>query len=196
MDPTSTAAAPPSTTFSPYQKWIAALLAFLQFAVILDFMIMSPLGALIIPALNITPAQFGMVVSAYAFSAGVSGLLTAGFADRFDRKRLLMFFFTGFIAGTFWCAVAQTFPSLLAARIFTGLFGGVIGSVVMAIATDLFAPQLRGRVMGVIQTAFAASQVLGIPVSLYLANRWEWHMPFYAMTALACVGVLMVALRM
>ena len=39
----------------------------------------------------------------------------------------------------------------------------MIGSVVLAIATDLFAPQMRGRVMGLIQTAFAASQVLGMP---------------------------------
>ena len=104
-----------------------------------------------------------MVVSAYAFAAGISGLLTAGFADRFDRKKLLLFFYTGFIAGTAWCGLAQSFESLLLARIVTGLFGGVIGSVVLAIATDLFAPQMRGRVMGFIQTAFAASQILGIP---------------------------------
>jgi predicted MFS family arabinose efflux permease len=184
------------TVFTPYQKWIAGLLAFLQFAVILDFMIMSPLGALIIPELKISSSQFGMVVSAYAFSAGISGLLTAGFADRFDRKRLLLFFFIGFIGGTLWCALAQSFASLLAARIVTGIFGGVIGSVVMAIAADLFAPQLRGRVMGVIQTAFAASQVLGIPVSLYLANRWSWHTPFFAMVAIGAAGALSVVARM
>src|SRR5690242_4620626 len=92
--------------FSGYQKVVVGMLAFLQFAVILDFMLMSPLGAVIMPALSITPVQFGMVVSAYAFAAGASGLLTAGFADRFDRKRLLLFFYAGFILGTVWCGVA------------------------------------------------------------------------------------------
>lgn len=111
------------------------MLAFLQFAVILDFMLMSPLGAVIMPTLDISPKQFGLVVSAYAFSAGASGLLTAGFADRFDRKRLLLFFYTGFILGTLWCGLAQNFESLLIARIFTGLFGGVIGSIMLAILT-------------------------------------------------------------
>ena len=66
------------------------------------------------------------------------------------------------------CALATTYPLLLVARIVTGLFGGVIGSVVLAIATDLFPLEMRGRVMGFIQTAFAASQVLGLPAGLYL----------------------------
>ena len=159
-------------------------------------MLMSPLGAMIMPALAISPRQFGLAVSAYAFSAGVSGLLTAGFADRFDRKKLLLFFYSGFILGTLWCGLAQSFESLLAARIVTGLFGGVIGSIVLAISTDLFPPQMRGRVMGFIQTAFAASQVLGIPMGLYFANRWDWHVPFLAMALFGALGGLAVAWRL
>jgi predicted MFS family arabinose efflux permease len=182
--------------FSGYQTVVVVMLAFLQFAVILDFMLMAPLGALIMPSLSITPAQFGSVVSAYAFAAGASGLLTAGFADRFDRKKLLLFFYAGFIAGTAWCGLAQSFPSLLMARVVTGLFGGVIGSVVLAIATDLFAPQMRGRVMGFIQTAFAASQVLGIPIGIYLSNHWNWHVPFLALAALGVLGGVLIGLQM
>ena len=182
--------------FSRYQKYVVAMLAFLQFAVILDFMLMSPLGAVIMPALAIGPKEFGLVVSAYAFSAAASGLLTAGFADRFDRKKILLFFYAGFILGTLWCGLAQSFESLLLARIVTGVFGGVIGSVVLAISTDLFPLQMRGRVMGLIQTAFAASQVLGIPIGLYLSNRWNWHVPFLAMAALGVVGGLFVVWRM
>ena len=182
--------------FTRYQKLVAGLLAFLQFAVIIDFMVMAPLGAMIIPALGITPARFGMVVSAYAFSAGISGLLAAGFADRFDRKKLLLFFYMGFLGGTLWCALAQTFAALLAARIVTGLFGGVIGSVLLAIAADLFAFELRGRAMALIQTAFAASQVLGLPVALYLSNRWDWHAPFFMIVAVGIVGGVIVAWRL
>ena len=189
-------ATPLSLQFSRYQKFVVAMLAFLQFAVILDFMLMSPLGAVIMPALAIGPKRFGLVVSAYAFSAAISGLLTAGFADRYDRKKLLLFFYAGFILGTLWCGLAQSFESLLAARIVTGLFGGVIGSVVLAIATDLFAPQMRGRVMGTIQTSFAASQVLGIPIGLYLSSHWNWHVPFLAMAALGAAGGLGVAWQM
>src|ERR1700722_2589439 len=140
--------------FSRYQSLLVALLAFVQFTVILDFMVMSPLGAIIMPALNISAAQFGVAVSAYAFSAGISGVLAAGFADRFDRKRLLLFFYVGFTAGTALCTLAPNYHLLLLGRIVTGLFGGVIGAIVLAIVTDLFPLHLRGRVMGFVQTAF------------------------------------------
>jgi predicted MFS family arabinose efflux permease len=164
-----------------------AILAFLQFTVILDFMVLSPLGAQLLEELHITTTQFGLVVSAYAFSAGASGLLTAGFADKFDRKKLLLFFYTGFIIGTFLCAIAPDYTFLLIARIVTGLFGGVIGSIGFAIITDLFKMEVRGRVMGFVQTAFAGSQVLGIPVGLFLANQFGWHSPFFMIVGLCIV---------
>ena len=133
-----------------------------------------------------------MVVSAYAFSAGISGILAAGFADRFDRKRMLLFFYTGFMLGTVLCALAPNYQLLLVGRIVTGLFGGVIGSVVLAIVTDLFEMQLRGRVMGFVQTAFAASQVLGIPAGLFLSNHWNWHVPFGVLVGLSIVTMVAV----
>ncbi|MBU6458957.1 MAG: MFS transporter, partial [Bradyrhizobium sp.] len=111
--------------FSRYQSALVALLAFVQFTIILDFTIMSPLGAIIMPTLGVTAAQFGVAVSAYAFSAGLSGILAAGFADRFDRKRLLLFFYAGFTLGTVLCALAPTYHVLLLGRILSGLFGGV-----------------------------------------------------------------------
>jgi predicted MFS family arabinose efflux permease len=192
----NTPAAAPATSFSGYQKLVVGMLAFLQFAVILDFLLMAPLGALIMPALHITPAQFGTVVSAYAFAAGISGIATAGFADRFDRKKFLLFFYAGFVVGTLWCGLAQSFESLLIARVVTGLFGGVIGAIVLAIATDLFPPQMRGRVMGFVQTAFAASQILGIPIGIYLSNQWHWQVPFLALAGLGTAGGLLIAWKM
>jgi len=188
--------AAPLQVFSSYQKFVIGVLAFLQFTIILDFMIISPLGAMMMPTLNITPHQFGWAVSSYAFSAAVSGFLAAGFADRFDRKRLVLFFYCGFMLGTLLCALASTYSLLLLARIVTGLFGGVIGSVALAIATDLFPLETRGRVMGIISTAFAASQVLGLPAGLFFANRWDWHAPFFAILAVAIPAGLIILLRM
>jgi predicted MFS family arabinose efflux permease len=182
--------------FSGYQMFVVALLAFLQFSIVLDFMIISPLGAIIMPDLDISPQRFGEIVSAYAFSAGVSGFLAAGFADRFDRKRFLLFFYSGFIAGTALCALAPNYPLLLAARIVTGVFGGVIASIVLAIATDLFPLRMRGRVMGIVQTAFSASQVLGIPAGLYIANLWNWHAAFLMIVLIAIPVGLIIAIYM
>jgi len=178
-----------SPTFTFNQKIIIAILALLQFTVILDFMVISPLGDILMKTLDMTTSNFGFAVSAYAFSAGISGLLAAGFADKFDRKKLLIFFYTGFIIGTVFCALSSSYIMLLMARIVTGLFGGVIGSVSLAIVTDLFVIHQRGRVMGFIQMAFATSQILGIPVGLYFANNWGWHSAFIM---IAVLGVLIL----
>ena len=184
------------TIFSRYQMFIIALLAVLQFTVVLDFMVLSPLGAQLMKVLHLTTSQFGLAVSGYAFSAGFSGLLAAGFADKFDRKKLLLFFYTGFIAGTFLCSIAPDYHFLLTARIITGFFGGVISSISYAIISDLFELKVRGRVMGFVQMAFATSQVMGIPVGLYFANRTGWHAPFTMITIVSFIEFISILIYM
>ena len=173
--------------FTGYQKFVVGLLAFLQFTIVLDFMLLSPLGALLMPALQIKPAQFGLLVSSYAFAAGIAGICAAGFADRFDRKKLLLVFYTGFVAGTLVCALAPNYHALLIGRMVTGIFAGLVSSVCFAITTDLFPMEMRGRVMGITQTAFAASSVLGLPISLALSNVWGWHAPFFMIVGVCIV---------
>jgi len=182
--------------FTPYQVLAIVLLTLTQFTVVLDFMVMSPLGDMLMKSMSLSTSQFGLAVSAYAFSAGASGLLTAGFADRFDRKKLLLFFYVGFIAGTLFCGLASTYAMLIAARIITGLFGGVIGSIGLAIIADLFPIQQRGRAMGFTQMGFGASQVLGIPIGLYIANHWGWQAPFLMIVGLATLTWLIVLIKM
>ncbi len=182
--------------FTPYQKFAIFILAVTQFSVILDFMVMSPLAPLLMKSMSLKPSQFGVAVSGYAVAAGISGLLTAGFADRFDRKKLLLFFYTGFIIGTVFCSVANTYPLLVAARIITGIFGGVIGSISMAIITDLFDIHHRGRVMGFVQMGFGASQVLGLPISMYIASLWGWQAPFILVVVLATIVAVLIFVKL
>ena len=176
-----------SDKFSKYQIFVIAILAITVFTVVLDFMVLSPLGAQLLRLLNIETSEFGLVVSVYALSAGASGLLVAGFADKFDRKKMLLFFYAGFILGTLLCSLANSYGMLLFARVVTGLFGGVISSISFAIITDMFPMEKRGRVMGYVQLSFAVSQVAGIPIGLYLAHLYDWHAPFIAIVILAVI---------
>ncbi|MBL7883614.1 MAG: MFS transporter [Bacteroidia bacterium] len=187
---------PEKLPFTSYQKILIAILALIQFTVVLDFMVLSPLSDILMKSLSISPQQFGMVVSVYAISAFVSGISTAGFADKYDRKKLLLFFYVGFVLGTLLCGLANSYWALLAARLITGLFGGVIASISMAIVTDIFSLSQRGRVMGFIQMAFAGSQVLGIPISLAIAAHFNWHYTFLAIVVFAIVLGLVVLIKM
>jgi multidrug resistance protein len=182
--------------FTSYQKIVLAVLALLQFTVILDFMIISPIGHILTKNLDITTKQFGSVVSSYIFSAAISGIISAGFIDKYDRKKVLLFFFTGFIIGTLFCALSNSFNTLLAARIITGIFGGVVASTTMTIVSDLFAPNQRGRAMSTVQMAFAASQILGIPLGLLIADNLGWHYTFFLIVILSILILFVILLKL
>jgi len=184
----------PKEKFSSYQILVVVLLAVAQFTVVLDFMVMAPLGDILMKSMKLNAPQFATAVSAYAFAAGVSGIFAAGFADRFDRKKLLLFLYTGFIVGTLLVALSGTHFMLMFARIVTGLFGGVISAVTLAIITDIFSFQQRGRVMGFVQMAFAVSQVAGIPIGLYLANIFSWHAPFLLIVGISVVTAVIIGI--
>src|SRR5271156_4709797 len=131
------------------------VLAAVQFTHLVDFMIVLPLGPQFIRVLNITPQAFGVLVSAYGFSASLSGLLAARFVDRFDRKRALLVLYFGFCIGTLLCALAANFWVLLLARIVAGGFGGVVAALVLAIVGDAFPFSRRGTAMGILMSAFS-----------------------------------------
>jgi predicted MFS family arabinose efflux permease len=167
-----------NTKFSSYQKVVMLILALLQFAIILDFMIIAPIGDALMKTLDIGTKEFGVVVSSYAFSAAISGILVAGLTDKYDLKKVLLFFFFGFIVGTLFCALSSTYIEILLSRIITGIFAGITSSAVLTIVTDIYAPQMRGRAMSGVQMGFAASQILGVPLGIFIANKLGWNSTF------------------
>lgn len=163
---------------SKNERLIIILLASINFTHILDFMIMMPLGNYLMPYFHISPSQFTLLVGAYTLTAGVSGFAAAFFVNRFDRKKVLLYGYAGFLIGTIACGFAPTYALLLAARVFAGLFGGLIGAQVLSIVADIFPYERRGAAMGAIMSAFAVASTFGVPFSLYLANIFSWHAPF------------------
>src|SRR5215213_5713754 len=173
------------------ERMILIILASLNFTHILDFMIMMPLGNYLMPHFHISAQFFSWIVASYPITACVSGLIAAFYVDRFDRKLVLLFAYTGFLIGTFCCGIAPDQFFLMGARILTGFFGGLIGAQVLSIIADTFPYEKRGRAMGTIFMAFSVASVFGVPFSLYLANRFSWHAPFIF---IAIVGVPVIGL--
>ena len=173
------------------ERVMLLILACLNFTHILDFMIMMPLGNYLMPHFGISTRFFSLVVAAYPITAFVSGIVAAFYVDKFDRKKILLWAYVGFIAGTICCGIAPDPYFLIAARIVTGLFGGLIGAQVLSIIADVFPYEKRGRAMGTIFTAFSIASVFGVPFSLYLANLISWHAPFIF---IGLVGLLVIPL--
>ena len=170
------------------ERLILLLLATVQFTHIMDFMVMMPLGPQLMRVFQIEPSQFSMLVASYTFSAAVAGLVGAFFVDRFDRKTALLFCYLGFVGGTLACALAPTYETLLAARLISGAFGGVAGSVVLTIVGDVVPLERRAGAIGIVMGSFAFASVAGVPAGLWLAAHWSWHAPFLLIVALGvCV---------
>lgn len=169
------------------ERWYVLILAAIQVSHILDFVIMMPLGPMFMRVFHITPVKFSALVSAYTFSAGIVGFLGALYADHFDRKKFLLFNFSGFIIGTFLCAISPNFETLLAARIIAGAFGGILNASVLSLVADLIPFERRGAAMGVVMSAFSISSILGVPTGLYIANLFDWHAAFYFICILGSI---------
>lgn len=170
------------------ERWLLLTLAGIQFTHILDFMIMMPLGPQFTTLFGISNAQFGLLVSAYTLSAGLSGLMAATYIDRFSRKRLLLTMYSLFGLATLACGLAPDYLSLMLARVAAGLFGGVLSALSQTIVADVIPFERRGRAMSVVMTSFSVSTVAGVPLGLFLAAHLSWHAPFFGIALL--VGFL------
>lgn len=179
--------------FTRSELSLILILSSIQFAHIIDFVILMPLGPQLMRSLQINPSQFGLLVSIYTLAAGLSGLAASLYIDRFDRKKVLLLFFVGFTIGTLGCAFAPTYSLLLTVRFFTGAFGGVLTSIVMSIVSDAFEYSRRGSALGIVMSAFAVASVFGIPLGLYLANLSGWQTPFFIL-GLLCIPIFFLVL--
>ncbi len=184
-------ASAPSFLSARREFWLLLTLAGIQFTHILDFMIMMPLGPQFREIFGISDAKFGVLVSAYTFSAGISGLLAAFYVDRFDRKKLLLVLYVLFALATLACGLAPTYEALMGARIAAGVFGGVLSALTQTIVGDVIPMERRGRAMGVVMSSFSISTVAGVPLGLFLAAHFNWHVPFFAIAGISGLLVLL-----
>jgi len=178
------------------ERTLLFLLAAVQFTHIVDFMLMMPLGPQLMRDLHIGPGRFSALVAAYTVSSGVFGLLAAPFIDRFDRRKLLLFAYGGFIFGTLACAMSGNATTLLLGRALSGTFGGLSLAMVMSIIGDVIPPERRARAMGLIMAAFSAAAALGVPFGLKLAQTIRWEAPFFGLAGIAVIVWTIVFMRL
>lgn len=179
----------------PEERRIVYLLAAVQFANVLDFMMVNPLGPQLARALNVGAADLPTIMGCYTAAASVSGVLGLFFLDRFDRRKALMVCLFGLAVGTFLGGVATSFATLVATRILAGLFGGPATSLTMAILADTVPVARRGQSMGIVMGGFAVASVLGVPAGLWLANLGSWRIPFFAVSV-AILGAGIAAAKL
>jgi predicted MFS family arabinose efflux permease len=176
---------PNSRSFALYS------LAIINFSHIIDSMLIMPMGDIFIKLFDINAHEYSYLVSSYALGAVGSSILAFLYLDRFDRKTSLILLYSGFVVGTLLCGFANSFYVLVSLRFVTGAFGGVIGALAFAVASDLYQFEERGKAMGILMGAFSAASALGVPFGLYLAATYSWRMPFWVLGGLGAVLLIL-----
>jgi predicted MFS family arabinose efflux permease len=167
------------------------VLVAVQFTHMVDFVIVMPLGERLMDELQLTAAQFGHVISAYAWAAGLGSLAASLVMDRFDRRSVLLTMYAGFALSTLFCGLAPNYELLLLSRTLAGTCGGVAAVALMTIIGDVFPSEKRGRATGAVMSAFAVASILGLPIGLWLADLFGRGTPFLVLAGLsAAVWVL------
>jgi len=172
-------------SYNRQEKLLLASLAGAKFTHIMDFMVMMPLGPLLMKTMNISAQQFGFLVASYTISAGVAVLLTAMFIDKLPRRKTLIYVYLGFMLGTLVCGISNSYYTLILARMLTGIFGGVLNALILSTVGDTFPIDKRAGAMGIVMSAFSAAAALGVPFGIYLASLGNWNWPFFVIVLLA-----------
>ena len=183
---------PPAVPLTRPEWGLILLLVAVQFTHMVDFVIIMPLGERLMHELAISERQFGWVVAAYAWAAGLASLAASAVMDRFDRRAVLLSMYAGFVLATGFCGLAWDYPSLLVGRTLAGVFGGLAAVALMAVIGDVFEPAKRGRAIGAVTSSFAVASIVGLPVGLALAGSYGWKVPFLVLAGLS-LGVLVLA---
>ena len=173
---------------------LIAMLAAINFTHIMDFVIMAPLSPFLKESMLISTEQFGYLVSIYTFAAAVGAILAFFNIDKYDRRSAILFLYAGFIVANVLCALAPQYKFFMMARLFAGLFGGVLNVLIMSVIGDVIPMERRGKATGMVMAAFSAASVLGIPSGLILADMYkDYHAPFWLLSGLSMlVGIALV----
>ncbi len=175
------------------ERTLLFVLTLVSFGMLTDLILIVPLGNLFTEALQITPQQFTVVISAYKLSAAVVGLTGALVIDRFSRKAALIAISAGFLLGMLCCMVATSYTMLIVARIIAGGFGGLITALLFTIVGDVIPYQRRGKAMGMLFIGAGLASVLGVSFGLYLSENFQWQAAFIFIAIVMFLAIVLAA---
>ena len=173
----------------PY-RWVALGIAALGiFATTADASIVAISLPELTVALDTRPATVIWVIAAYLLTSVGLVLGMGRLSDALGSKRLFNLGFLVFTLGLIMSASAQTVFQLIAFRVVTATGGAMLLSSTVALATDAFPSQERGRAMGILSAVTSAGLAVGPLVGGVLLDSLGWRSVFYLRIPLGVVGL-------
>ncbi|WP_405953045.1 MFS transporter [Streptomyces prunicolor] len=154
-----------------------------------------PIGLLelIAASLRVSVPAVGLLVTGYGVTVAVASVPLAHVMRGVARRHVLTTLLAALVVSSVVAAPATSYGLLLAARLLTALAQALFWAVLGPVAVGLFAPGVRGRVLGALSVAGSLALVLGVPAGTWLGHRAGWPVPIAVPAALGLVSLVTIA---
>lgn len=177
------------------RRIVLPLLAFSSFTVVFNNLIITPLLKDISEEFDVSVGITGLLITAYALSAGTLAFFAGPIIDRYGRRPVIIVGMTVIAAATFAAAFAPNFAVLIVFRSLAGFGVAGLQPAVFAAVGDYFPYKERGRAMGWVITANTAASVVGVPVGALLAQFLSWRITFVVLGAITTLAAIVIYTR-
>ncbi|MGR6920422.1 MFS transporter [[Actinomadura] parvosata] len=179
---------------APWRR-LAVLAALMLAALTFNTAENLPVGllGLISADLRVSLSAVGLLVTGYGVTVAVTSVPVAHLMRAVPRRHVLTGLLGALVVSSLVAALAPSYGVLLGARLLTALAQALFWAVMGPVAVGLFAPEVRGRVVGALSVAGSLALVLGVPAGTWLGHRTSWQVPVAALAALGLVCLVTIA---
>ncbi|WP_125777614.1 MFS transporter [Antribacter gilvus] len=139
---------------------------------------------------RVTIPQAGFLVSGYALSVAVGGVLVTAGTAHLRPKRVLVGLMVLFVLGNLLSAVAETYSVMMAGRVVAALCHGAFFGIGSVLAASLVPPDRKARAVSIMFLGLTVANVLGVPLGTFLGQSLGWRSTFWTITAIGVVALV------
>lgn len=137
---------------------------------------------------------YSWVFSSYMLASIATIPLFSKLADIYGKRKFYILGMGLFAIGSLYGGLAPSMTHLIAARVIQGLGAGIITPVAMAMITDMFPPEKRGNMIGVIGLVQLLSNLLSPPLGSFITKQFGWAWIFFLNLGMVILSILLVLL--
>jgi MFS transporter, DHA1 family, inner membrane transport protein len=142
----------------------------------------------------VTVLVAGWLISGYALSVAVGGVVLTAAVTRLPRKQVLLGLMMLFVMGNLLSAIADNYAVMMAGRIVAALCHGAFFGIGAVVAAGLVAPARRASAIALMFAGLTTANVLGVPLGTFLGQHLGWRSTFWAITGIGVVALVSLAI--
>ncbi len=184
---------PTSETQAPASAWLTVVvLCFGGMSAALMQTLMIPIQTDLPRLLHTTPANASWVITATLLGGAVAMPIAGRLADMFGKQRVLVASAGLLVAGSLICALSDSLLPMLTGRVLQGLAMGFI-PVGISLMREVTPPSMTNTAIASMSATLGVGGAIGLPLSAWVAESFDWHALFWMSVGLASLMVLTVA---